>query len=816
MSLAKTKVFSRSPVENGIDRRIYRCIYLAAFLSACGPDMMTPAPAPIAELATCSAAIVNGVEWKDDKLGRLCLSRHADDRGTPTGMLTSAARELELGGFSTIGPAATLVLGQKVGFRGVDVTLPIARWSAPLSVPAQRARIVVLSRFGNGAVHITPVENIALQPPATPGGAALLRFHLPGHGIGENDRPDFQVAVPSRLGETVKRRFQYRAVAGVSMGGIGASMHFFRHPETYDAVGVMGADPGPDLTYSQSFIRDFFFGGFCPSDGKDPSCPPARAPLLDQGELFGTYEAMPIQRGEGIGLTLRRSLYLRANRDLVRALGNWAYHNPADPYLPPGVPSSTLSQPPAVACTNPVVLPGKIRDPGGKPFYDGRYNRDGNYDVITFCDGGEVDGQPGVFDDKKDHRDPSQILLAVDVNGNGRRDKGEPVIIQQSETFRDLGLDGRANRDEPGYDPVRNPDPAGDDYHYLKNPGGTEGNWRYDAGEPYDDFGLDGVKGAGCPIDSGMPGCFDHGEANGRFDNNPGLARWLDHDPHSLAERAGGEMLSQRDIYYDAGIRDFFNAHVSTSALFGALAQQGVPLRLFGGFPALVGKSPADEASYDAATAPFGELGSAVFIRYGNPETSDALAEQTGDGRHAGSVPQVVQRAVTLFSYLLGRWPDGDRTLQPADDPRLIPKNPSFKLSTGRDVPYSIILPPGYFEPANQGLYYPVVYVGHGYGMAPEDIGKSIGSLIHGFMSDPDETRRLPKAIMVFVDGVCRPGGEVPSGPLPAAGDQCEEGTFYTEHALGDYKGDRLFDELDTHLRAKYRLHAPAEIPVPF
>ena len=29
---------------------------------------------------------------------------------------------------------------------------------------------------------------------------------------------------------------------------------------------------------------------------------------------------MPIQQGEGIGLTLKRSLYLRANRDLVRAL----------------------------------------------------------------------------------------------------------------------------------------------------------------------------------------------------------------------------------------------------------------------------------------------------------------------------------------------------------------------------------------------------------------------------------------------------------------------------------------------------------------
>lgn len=782
--------------------------------------MQSPPAGPA--LAACSAAIPSGLVVDGGGSGQLCLARYPDDKADPAGSLSESSSPLTLAGFTTLGPAVSLRLQQPVRWRGIDVTLPIRNWPSALDAPAQRARIVVLSRFGTGAVHVTPLENITVVAPTTPGGPALLRFHLPDHGIAPlgpaGTMPEvavFQVAAPEQLGQMVKRRFSYRAIAGVSMGGIGASMNFFRNPDRYDAVGVMGADPGPDLTYSQGFIRDFFFGGFCPQDGSNPSCPPQRAALDGQGELTGTFDAMPIQQGEGIGLTLKRSLYLRANRDLVRALGNWAYYNPADPYLPPGVPQSTLAQTPAVACQNPIVLAGKMRDVNAKPFYDVRYNPAGLYDVITFCDGGEPDGKPGVYDDTKPQRDPAQILLAVDVNGNGRRDKGEPVIIQQSEPFRDVGRDGKANKDEPGYDPVTNPDPSGDDYHYLKNPGGTEGNWRFDDGEPYEDLGLDGVKG-GCEIDSAAPGCFDHGEGNGRFDLNPGLKRWLDHDPHTLAEGISDSVLRQRDIYYDAGIRDFFNAHVSTSTLFGVLANRGVPMRLFGGFPALVGRSPADEASYDASSAPIGELGSCVFVRYGDPALSDSMAAASGDGRHAGSTPEVVQRAVTLFSFLLSRWPDADRSLQPADDPRLIPGAQMFTMSNGRSTPYSIILPPGYFEPTNQNIRYPVAYFGHGYGMAPEDLGKSIGSLIHGFMSDPDETHRLSKAVLVFVDAVCRPGGEVPNAPLPTGGDLCEEGGFYTDHPTGSYQGEAMLEQLDTFLRSKYRLHEPADITVPF
>ena len=787
-------------------------------LPACGPAIASLGGKPV---------IVENSE-RTPYVARLCLPQNPGDTTDPRGALNLPA-ELPLPPSAmamSMGPEVIVRLAQPVGARGIDITLPLRAANAadPKARLALQRKLVVLGRFGQAPLTILPVENLTLGTlPGASGPQPVARFHLPGHGIAP-------LAAPGELGDVVRlmlavptwvdspgatQHFSYRAIGGVSMGGIGASMQFFRRTDWFDSVGVMGADPGPDLTYAQNFIHEFFFGGFC-ADG-DPDCPTSRAPLAGQGEITGTFDAMPIQRGEGIGLTLRRSLYLRANRDLVRALGNWAYYNPADPYLPPGVPASTLDKTPEQACQTPVVLPGRDRDPMAKPFYDGRFNRDGKLDVITFCDGGELDTQPGVYDPKKTQRDPTQILLAVDENGNGVRDFGEAVLVQSSEPFRDVGLDGLPSTMEPGYDPVKNPDPAGDDYHYLKNPGGTEGNFRYDRGEPYTDSGLDGVVGAGCEIDTGTPGCFDHGEGNGKYDLSPGLARWLQHDPHTLmtpdALSPSRGKYAGKAIYYDAGIRDFFNAHVATSALFGELANLGHPVRLYGGFPALSGRAPSDEGRFDAASVAWRDTSPFVFVRYGNPEVSDAEAAMTGDGRHAGSVTQVVQRAVSLFGFLLSRWPDGDTSLQSADDPRLLPKPQKFTQKNGRSTPYSLILPPGYFDPQNAEVRYPVIYFGHGYGMAPEDLGKQIGSLIHSFMSNPDPARRLAKAVLVFLDGVCRPGGDVPRAPLDPMGDRCEEGGFYTDHTSGSYQGEQMLIELDTLLRSQYRLKAPADVP---
>ena len=51
------------------------------------------------------------------------------------------------------------------------------------------------------------------------------------------------------------------------------------------------------------------------------------------------------------------------------------------------------------------------------------------------------------------------MFLAVDINENGRRDYGEPVIHNSSERYDDFGSDGIPSDLEEGYDPITNPDP---------------------------------------------------------------------------------------------------------------------------------------------------------------------------------------------------------------------------------------------------------------------------------------------------------------------------------------------------------------------
>ncbi|MDZ7261912.1 MAG: hypothetical protein ONB05_07400 [candidate division KSB1 bacterium] len=68
----------------------------------------------------------------------------------------------------------------------------------------------------------------------------------------------------------------------------------------------------------------------------------------------------------------------------------------------------------------------------------------------------------------------------LDDDGDGRIDDFGDADGKSD----DVGSDGLPSQGEPGYDPITNPDPNGDDYNPLTNPQGTEGNGRPDAGEP--------------------------------------------------------------------------------------------------------------------------------------------------------------------------------------------------------------------------------------------------------------------------------------------------------------------------------------------
>ena len=106
---------------------------------------------------------------------------------------------------------------------------------------------------------------------------------------------------------------------------------------------------------------------------------------------------------------------------------------------------------------------------------------------------------------------PSDLTLAVDLNGNGIRDLGEPVIRQGEEPYTDTGTDGVADAQEPGYDPVNNPDPERGRLRLPLNPNGTENDHVWEPGEPYQDVGLDGVPNTPQQANGG----YDVGEGDG-------------------------------------------------------------------------------------------------------------------------------------------------------------------------------------------------------------------------------------------------------------------------------------------------------------
>ena len=70
---------------------------------------------------------------------------------------------------------------------------------------------------------------------------------------------------------------------------------------------------------------------------------------------------------------------------------------------------------------------------------------------------------------------------------------------------------------------MTNPDPNQDDYDFQLNPNGTENDHVYEKGEPFLDFGLDGVPNT--PQQSA--GGYDVGEGDGKFTMSAGAQRIL-------------------------------------------------------------------------------------------------------------------------------------------------------------------------------------------------------------------------------------------------------------------------------------------------
>jgi hypothetical protein len=762
--------------------------------------------------------------------------------------------------------AAPFTMGKPMR-RDVEVAIPVN--PAIFAAPARLRHLVVLYK-GPRVKTARPIP-IASPRIEKDGDDYVLKFQTPWLGT-------FQAAVKSDAGTLVNRRhLTHRAVIGFSMGGGGAAVFGMRHHDKFDAIAPLG---GPsDWTWLLWYIESFALGGFCPAGKTCPTIAPNRYTLDEPYAHTMDYEHWFYQEGNGNGGHFPRSEYVQIFEDLALSMGNPNGSRPELPQVALGpmpndpwiVGDPSIGLPPGVDCSftvDPISNdPNEQRqkdietkckvwrcDPAHQwvaktGYYDDEYNPDGSLPVSTFCDGGQQGDSPYVNTWQPGGDKPVNLGLFVDLNKNGIRDKGEPIIRSGHESYDDCGPDGLCDELEPGYNPDTNPDPNQDDYDYTLNPNGTEGNHRWDPGEPYRDFGLDGV--ADTATKSAVP---DVGENDGKFTQAFGLENFYSNDPHGIVARRvanvpGGiftdDALRRLDILSDGGVRDLFNFAVVAShfqgQLFARTGADGLPIRsaaFYNGFQTLPGQS-AKESDFAPGSIRWADVADLPSVRYGD---IDATAQQisNGDGQHVGTVGQLLARLEMAFFYVGKRWPDADHrlTFESRDQPATktydaslyanppVPQPDDLDAgkqldceingrcehmftgpSTRRVGPIAVSLPPGYAHEANvdRQTRYPVLYVLHGYGQDPRDL-EAVAIFTNNFMNVAQRSyaTRLAKFIIVYVDGRCR----VRADGKP----ECIRGTFYMDSQRPDgAKMDAWFDEVVDFVDKRYRTMGPAD-----
>lgn len=759
----------------------------------------------------------------------------------PFALAIDCAEDIVPEGYVALGPAIRFTSTDAYRFaREVQLSVPISL--ALLPTRRHRGHVEIayvgpgVAPDGLGGGRLVPMADPIFSGPSDRG---TLRFSVPRLGT-------YQAVVVAEPARRVSRRFVYRGVMGFSMGGSGSGRIGTGNPDLFDFVAPLG---GPtDWSYMLEHIRRNHLGGFCTEAermaGGDCSAasldrvPPSRE-LLEHPQ---TFENWWYEDGyEGQGGTFDRNDYVEIFRDLASMFGNANHDRTADgtsepDILPPGVPAAMRDLPNGERCATAAVL---------TEFYDDEYNPTGSHPVITFCDGAQRTGVPGDMDGGEDVGNwdpdgaqfiPVEVALAVDLDEDGVRDAGEPVIRNGRENWDDHGCDRTPSAMEAGYDPVTNPDPAGDDYDFQYNPRGTEANYLWDAcreggmAERFDDFGLDGVEGT-CQLGDG-PNCYDSGEGNGRFDRTRGGENMIASSPRGavlgyesnsgdrVAPRLDDDTIARLDFYADGGVRDLFNWVVMGHHSMGAFSSRGLPVRYYNGHGALHGdgREPND---FGWDTVAWNEIGRFAMVRYGSIDATMSQLER-GDGGHVGTTDQLAARVYSSVALMSARWPAGDTVVSGREEVNRVPDtctstgDPScfagynwidldFTSSTGRSGPAVIVLPPYYFDAGNEDRTYPVMYFLHGYGMDPGDL-PGLGLLMWNDMINaliPGD-RRLEKMIFVFPDGRCR-------------GDECLRGTFYTDAPENNPEGPQmqtfLLDLID-FVDGNFRTRAPEVVEV--
>ncbi|MFT7578955.1 MAG: hypothetical protein ACI9MR_000617 [Myxococcota bacterium] len=558
------------------------------------------------------------------------------------------------------------------------------------------------------------------------------------------------------------RDYSHRGIGGISMGAAAATIAL-HNPDMFDIVGALGGYA--NTRYMAHQMSRLQLAGFCPLatlealdlsdpdilDGPEADC--GLAPALFELEVPQRFNAYHYDTN---GITMTRGFYARIIQMFSSIYGNLAVPEHAEnPALAAGVDAMWSRD--AVART---VCAGALPPVSDRYKFNAEYNPEGLYDVIPVCDIEEPGNAlllPSVLDAMTPRNLIIRPLLALDINGNGMRELGEPIILNGWERFDDVGADGCANDREDGsggcveaaaMDMAVAADPNGDDFHWLDGPAGLEGNGFYDVGEPFRDLGLDGVAEA-------VAGFADNGEENGVWDTTIGYGFAQASDVGYLIAKADAAALDRMDFWFDAGIRDALHAAPATRQLVAALTARGQTVSRYVGFGGREGTLTPEIAAGAFLGAVFNldlseaAIGRHVYIEYGDPN-ADADAIEDGDGKHVGSSLQVVNRLSAFLTGAIQRLPDPD-----LEEGFRIPSPASVSshfysegLKARRN--YTITFPAGYAEPEAAETRYPTMYILHGLGQSASDLAPA-GTIVSALMSQG----RIAKTLLVFPDGKC-------------------------------------------------------------
>jgi Putative esterase len=387
---------------------------------------------------------------------------------------------------------------------------------------------------------------------------------------------------------------------------------------------------------------------------------------LDMAYLLKFIEVDLLGDYDNPSLYPNRDTLIHMLQDLCISFGNPVYDNPASTYYPPGITSQNARR--STTLFN---------------FIDGGYNPDGSFPVITY-----EDPAPG---------DWVEVLLALDANRSGKRERGEPILRQFHEPFID-----------------------------------ANGNGMFDPGEISSDFGLDGVSGTG-----------DYGEGDGLFTYNPRRNNFLAQDPLTHTKTVPLEALQGLNLYLDAGTEDEFQFNVHAENFVRILTDRGLDVRIENDFPADFPRVSHFPQKRVYVRYPGGHVGF-------DKENIGLSFEEVSEGIQEAVV--VANRFTTLFAFVSDHFPGGEFGTDLYELLRYPSKMEVYSFrnpSLGRRMKYGIYLPPGYSR--RRTTYYPVLYLLGGYnmsvgGLANSNVGAALDALIL--------TGEMQKMIIVIPDGM--------------------------------------------------------------